>query len=656
MNTVNQYLNVLTNEDINYILNLSEVIQAKNDIDKKTNGSVYFNVNLTPEIKNTIKTRMGLNLTNINDIPMRWIKGDTMPHIDKGLRSFNNTYLMYLTDSLGNLIVNNSTYTISKGNGYIFNEGIHHETINTGFEPRLLLGPMSEEGFVVGTSNISQAGGTIYIQQSGSVIQYLSDYINWTTIPSWPVRIINTDTSSILNVLFVTNITLNNAGNYFIVESEKITFDGQNYKVTIDGVTDYPGFIQNGLSYTSGYNNILVKSFGINTTNSSTLAENAGWIGQAYFSTSATGCIISFCNSTGVIGGKKTGGICGAYAGGNNGHLAILNCYSTGEISGTQSGGICGRLAGSQDGATGGNCEIINCYSIGNISGPNTGGICGQGAAAYNGICTINNCYSIGNIGISNTGCGGICADYAAIDGGSCNVTNCYSTGNIGISNGGIFGDSYDNINAVANHCYTSGQSSGSGPNGGIYAGSNIDNVDGSNNFSEADNSGFGWNTSNAINTLQNASSALSADTIWINPNTDTPFLLYGSMYNSDYYYFNNNFYSGTTTATIPPNTYTNLTISPNAGNFFWIIPPSVVSINTLEQMTSNVSATIVIINGFQDVTTTIEASPIYGYNAITFILTIEKKYSNSDILWSFYSSSSRKKTAKKIKKYIDNI
>lgn len=69
--------------------------------------------------------------------------------------------------------------------------------------------------------------------------------------------------------------------------------------------------------------------------------------------------------------------------------------------------------------------------------------------------------------------------------------------------------------------------------------------------------------------------------------------------------------------------------------------------------MTSNNIATIVIINGFQYNTTTIEASRIHGYNAITFNLTIGINSANSDILWSIYSSSSRKKTAKKIKKYI---
>jgi hypothetical protein len=36
---------------------------------------------------------------------MRWIKGDTAPHIDVGQSTFTNTYLLYLNDSIGELII-----------------------------------------------------------------------------------------------------------------------------------------------------------------------------------------------------------------------------------------------------------------------------------------------------------------------------------------------------------------------------------------------------------------------------------------------------------------------------------------------------------------------------------------------------------------------
>ena len=82
---------------------------------------------------------------------MRWIKGDTMPHIDQGESSFLKTHLIYLTDSIGSLFVDGQEYTINAGDAHIFSEGLEHYTINTGDNERLILGPMSESGFPVGS-------------------------------------------------------------------------------------------------------------------------------------------------------------------------------------------------------------------------------------------------------------------------------------------------------------------------------------------------------------------------------------------------------------------------------------------------------------------------------------------------------------------------
>ncbi len=150
MISVQHYPNILPENIISKILELPEVQTAKNSINIKTSGSVSFSINLTSEIKNIILEKLGINLLNLDSIPMRWIKGDTLPHIDSGYSSFTNTYLVYLTNSSGEFIVDNNSYPISKGSAYVFNEGIYHETLGTGFEPRLLLGPMSETGFAVG--------------------------------------------------------------------------------------------------------------------------------------------------------------------------------------------------------------------------------------------------------------------------------------------------------------------------------------------------------------------------------------------------------------------------------------------------------------------------------------------------------------------------
>lgn len=143
----------LDDEQIASFFALEEVQAAKRQIDAKesTSASVYFTIAMTETIKTILKESFGLELPQaIKTIPMRWIKGDVAPHVDVGVATFDNTYLLYLTDSPGELVVGGTSYPITKGSAHVFPESVRHETINTGFEPRLLLGPMSEEGFAVG--------------------------------------------------------------------------------------------------------------------------------------------------------------------------------------------------------------------------------------------------------------------------------------------------------------------------------------------------------------------------------------------------------------------------------------------------------------------------------------------------------------------------
>jgi hypothetical protein len=164
------FTNLLSQEYIQSLLQLPEVLAAKENIDSKTSGSVYFNIPLTNELKEILNNTFGIDLNGISSIPMRWIKGDTRPHIDRGSNEFDNTYLVYLTNSDGNFVIGNESYPITEGAGYMFPEGIYHETINTGSEPRLLLGPMIEMGFAVGIAGIYGPGGTtFYIRQNGNI-------------------------------------------------------------------------------------------------------------------------------------------------------------------------------------------------------------------------------------------------------------------------------------------------------------------------------------------------------------------------------------------------------------------------------------------------------------------------------------------------------
>jgi hypothetical protein len=221
--------NVLSQEDINYILSLQEVLQAKKSIDSKTSGSVYFSVNLTSSIKKTIFDNFGLSL---DTVPMRWIKGDTMPHIDTSSKQFEKTHLVYLTDSQGEFLLENKSYPIIKNSAFVFDEGLCHETVDTGLEPRLLLGPMSEEGLAVGAIGIYGPGGTsVYIRDVGSGIEYLlsndPNPNNWNPIPVLPCPIGNTtanSSSDIFTVEFISDITITSDAEFFICVSEYIQF------------------------------------------------------------------------------------------------------------------------------------------------------------------------------------------------------------------------------------------------------------------------------------------------------------------------------------------------------------------------------------------------------------------------------------------------
>lgn len=143
---------ILDDEQIASFLALEEVQAAKQQIDARSSGSVYFTVGMTDTIRSVLQESFGLTLPSAAAVPMRWIKGDIQPHVDVGAAAFDTTHLLYLTDSPGQLMVDGERHPITKGSAYSFPESSRHETINTGTEPRLLLGPMSEEGFAVGVT------------------------------------------------------------------------------------------------------------------------------------------------------------------------------------------------------------------------------------------------------------------------------------------------------------------------------------------------------------------------------------------------------------------------------------------------------------------------------------------------------------------------
>lgn len=144
--------NVFSTEDLEYLTQSQEVLDAKTKLNNS--NVVYFTIPVTQTICDSIFSQFGLDISNVSEIPMRWIKGDTAPHIDVGSNKFEKTYLAYLNDNVGDFIIDEASYPINANTGFVFNEGVRHMTQNTGLEPRLLLGPMNEFVQPVGRSPI----------------------------------------------------------------------------------------------------------------------------------------------------------------------------------------------------------------------------------------------------------------------------------------------------------------------------------------------------------------------------------------------------------------------------------------------------------------------------------------------------------------------
>jgi hypothetical protein len=324
--------------------------------------------------------------------------------------------------------------------------------------------------------------GTLYFQQIDSTsalqYQYGSTSGDWTDInlgTEWPITIINSNPAGgVLTVSFFTDITINGttvgvgANGYFIVGSEKITFEGNLHDITIDRVTTgYNGLIQNGTSSTNGNANIIVQNINLKVINGSILNFGSGWITWGYFSKSAIGCEVNLCTNSGVISGFDSGGIFGYYAGAYSGSVTATDCSSTGNISGESAGGIFGKYAG----AFGGSVTVTNCSSTGNISGGYSGGIFGAYSGQNDSIATATGCSNTGIISGANSG--GIFGSFSGNNNGSVTATGCSSTGLIsGSDSGGIFGaySGQENGSATATSCSNAGLISGFN-SGGIFGG-----------------------------------------------------------------------------------------------------------------------------------------------------------------------------------------
>ena len=240
--------NVLSPEDLTYLLESPEVQQAKEKLSTTPSGAVYFSLPLTQPIRDALKEHMGLDTTNVSKIPMRWIKGDTAPHIDAGASKFQNTYLVYLNDTQGELVLDTDSYPMTANTAYVFHEGIHHKTQNTGPEPRLLLGPMNEFVEPVGSPIFYYSNYADALAQNGNFIAMASDWIlgnissgDLQGFTMWRIAVITGDpsppTGTYPNGFDLATIAGNTT--YYVYAATPCFLEGTKVLCQVDGVETY---------------------------------------------------------------------------------------------------------------------------------------------------------------------------------------------------------------------------------------------------------------------------------------------------------------------------------------------------------------------------------------------------------------------------------
>ena len=106
----------------------------------------HFNLKLGEEIIEKIRKAFSIEESiNMNEIPMMWLIGDLESHIDENVDddlnkdNFDNTYVIYLSDNEGRLVIKDEEYLIKKGIGYMFSKEIHGSK-KTSMTPRLCIG------------------------------------------------------------------------------------------------------------------------------------------------------------------------------------------------------------------------------------------------------------------------------------------------------------------------------------------------------------------------------------------------------------------------------------------------------------------------------------------------------------------------------------
>jgi hypothetical protein len=235
------YTNVLSSEEIQYLNTLPEVLAAKASLDSRVSGMVYLSVPVTEPVRAALQSRFGLQIPVGASIPMRWIKGDTAAHVDRGASAFENTYLVYLSDSPGEFVIDSQSYPIEANSGFVFHEGLSHETQGTE-GPRLLLGPMNEFAEPVGSSLTyfpTEADALAYTNVLGYGNSYtVGDGGPFGGYTSWRLASNSNGTSS-QAVVYQNGDTLISDGSYYLYPAAPCFLEGTTILCEVDGVERY---------------------------------------------------------------------------------------------------------------------------------------------------------------------------------------------------------------------------------------------------------------------------------------------------------------------------------------------------------------------------------------------------------------------------------
>ena len=150
---VNVVENSLSTKDIQEII---EIIKQKQEgLLSNSSGRTNTTISVSDTLKQQIDTAFGFTLPE--EIPISIFNGDTLEHVDsivddngKTSKEFLNTYVLNLTNNVGQFKIEDKSYPLNEGTLYVFSENTIHSTINTGDTMRLSIGPCNENGQSVG--------------------------------------------------------------------------------------------------------------------------------------------------------------------------------------------------------------------------------------------------------------------------------------------------------------------------------------------------------------------------------------------------------------------------------------------------------------------------------------------------------------------------